>query len=81
MPEGGLGARALPNANACREGRLHLMQLLDGKFVCKHCGAPLDLPEGESPKVTFHAVSGEPLTRVLKVGTDELHSCEIAPRS
>jgi hypothetical protein len=58
-----------------------VQQLLDGRVVCKYCGAQLEVPEGEVPKVTFHAVSGEPLTRVLKVGNDELHSCEIAPRS
>ena len=57
-----------------------MRRLLDGKVVCKRCGAQLDVPEGETPKVTFHTVSGEPLTRVLKVGTDELHSCEVASR-
>ena len=58
-----------------------MLQLLDGKVVCKHCGTQLHIPEGETPKVTFHAVSGEAaLTRVLKVGTDELHSCEVASR-
>ena len=58
-----------------------MLHLMDGKVVCKHCGAPLHIPEGETPKVTFHAVSGEALTRVLKVGPDELHRCEIAPPS
>ena len=54
-----------------------MRRLPDGKVVCKHCGASFDVPEGETPMVTFHAVSG---TRVLTVGTDELHRCEVAPR-
>jgi hypothetical protein len=51
----------------------------DGTVVCKLCGAQLDIPEDETPKVSFHAVTGGPLTRVLQVRTAEVHRCEVLP--
>jgi hypothetical protein len=57
-----------------------VLQQPDGKVLCKLCGAQLDIPHGETPKVTFYAVTGGPLTRVMKVGADELHSCDVAPQ-
>ena len=57
-----------------------MLQQSDGKVLCKLCGAQLDVPEGETLKVTFYTVTGGPLTRVVKVGTDELHSCDVAPQ-
>ncbi len=56
-----------------------MLQLRDGKVVCNLCGAQLDIREGETPKVSFHAVTGGPLTRVLQVGPGELHGCEVVP--
>ncbi len=56
-----------------------MTQTLDGKVVCKHCGAQLDVREGEAPRVSFHAVTGGPLTRVLVVGRYEVHRCDVVP--
>ena len=33
--------------------RGNFMQQADGKVVCKLCGAQVDIPEGEKPKVSF----------------------------
>jgi len=59
--------------------RGNFMQQVDGKVVCKLCGAQLDIPEGETLKVSFHGVTGGPLTRVLHVRTAEVHRCVVVP--
>ena len=57
-----------------------MRELLDGKVVCKRCGAPLDVPDGHTPEKTFHAASGEPVIRVVKVDGDEIHRCPVVMR-
>jgi len=59
--------------------RGNFMQQADGKVVCKLCGAQVDIPEGEKPKVSFHAVTGGPLTRALHVRTAEVYRCDVVP--
>jgi hypothetical protein len=76
--KGGYDGAACSTCNTQRGGTAHV-QKLDGKVLCKLCGAQLDIPKGETPKVTFHAVTGGPLTRVLKVATDEVHRCDVLP--
>ncbi len=53
------------------------MRQHDGKWVCAHCGAELDVPKGAEPKVTIHAASGKPNVRVLMLDGKEIHRCEI----
>jgi hypothetical protein len=57
-----------------------VLHLLDGKVVCKRCGAPLDIPEGHTAAVTFLAESGHPVIRLLKVNAVEIHRCEVNVR-
>ena len=57
-----------------------MLQLLDGKIVCKRCGAHLDVPDGHRADMTFHAESGEPVMRVVKVDGDEIHRCLVVMR-
>jgi hypothetical protein len=51
-----------------------------GRVVCKRCGTRLRIADGQTPIVTFHAVGGEPLGRVLQVGSEEIHRCEVIVR-
>ena len=57
-----------------------MLHELDGKVVCKRCGAPLHIPDGHRPEVTFLADSGRPVIRLLKVNGVEIHQCEVIVR-
>ena len=57
-----------------------MLQLLDGKVVCKRCGAQLDVPDGNTAEVTFLAESGRPVVRLLKANGEEIHRCEVIVR-
>ena len=57
------------------------MRLFDGRYECFLCGAFLDLPFMENPKVTIHAASGKPNIRVLTHNGNEIHRCEIDARA
>ena len=61
-------------------GRPRLLHRVDGKVVCKRCGAQLDIPEGRTPEVTFYAESGRPVIRVVKVDREEIHRCRLVVR-
>jgi hypothetical protein len=58
-------------------GRRRRVEYVGGKYVCAKCGAKLDTPLGEPPKVTIRAASGEPNVRVLSRDGEELHRCTI----
>ena len=53
------------------------MRLNDGRYECAHCGAVLDIPLVEEPKVTIHAASGKPNMRVLTRHGKEIHRCDL----
>ena len=72
------GPEHFPESNGARL-RGNYVQQVDGKVVCKLCGEQVDIPEGETPKVSFHGVTGGPLIRVLHVRTAEVHRCVVAP--
>ena len=55
------------------------MRLIDGRWVCRQCGAVLDVPTDRDPKVVIKAASGKPNVRVLMLGDTEVHRCEIEP--
>ena len=57
-----------------------MLRLLDGKLACKRCGAQLGIPDGHSAQMTFHAESGAPVIRVVKVDGDEIHRCPVVMR-
>ena len=57
-----------------------MLQQLDGKVVCKRCDAPLEIPDGHTPEVTFLAESGRPVIRLLKLNGVEIHRCEVIVR-
>ena len=42
---------------------------------CAQCGAPLEIPAGKTPTVTFVGRSGKPNERVLLVDGHEIHRC------
>jgi len=43
---------------------------------CSECGAPLAVPRGRTPKITFVGSSGKPNARVVVVDRKEIHRCE-----
>jgi hypothetical protein len=53
------------------------MRQQDSQWVCAHCGAVIDVPEGAQPTVTIHAASGQPNVRVLMLDGKRIHRCEI----
>ena len=53
------------------------MRLNDGRYECINCGARLDVPLMEDPRVTIQASSGEPNRRTLMLDGKEIHSCTI----
>ena len=57
-----------------------MLQLLDGKIVCKRCGVQLDVPDGHTQEVTFLAASRKPVLRLVKVDGEEIHRCPVIVR-
>jgi hypothetical protein len=55
------------------------VRLRDGRTECALCGAALDIPEGVTPTITIHAASGRPNIRVISIGREEIHRCQITP--
>jgi hypothetical protein len=49
----------------------------DDRYTCAHCGAVLNLRLDATPKVTIKGASGKPTVRVLSVGREEVHRCEM----
>ena len=65
---------------ASGERAAQVLHQLDGEVVCKRCGAPLPIPDGHTPEVTFLAESGRPVIRLLKANGEEIHRCEVIVR-
>jgi hypothetical protein len=59
------------------EKRGKSMRLHDGRYECAHCGAVLDIPLMNDPRVMIRAASGQPNVRVLFLDEREIHRCEI----
>ena len=55
------------------------MRIRDGIYHCAQCGAPLDIPLIEDPRVVIRAASGEPNVRALVLDGKEIHSCVTGP--
>jgi hypothetical protein len=53
------------------------MRLDGGSYDCDVCGAVLDLPPGSLPYPMMVATSEGPKVRVLWMGGEEVHRCEI----
>ena len=56
------------------------MRKRNDRYECAFCGAVLDIPRGEEPRVVVHAASGEPNVRVVNRGGEEIHRCAIRDR-
>jgi hypothetical protein len=55
------------------------MRLEDsGSYVCAHCGVAVNLAADETARVTIFAASGRPNVRVVSIGGNEVHRCEIS---
>lgn len=54
------------------------MKVRDGEYECRYCGAKLKLPVGARPDFVFTARGGEPNVRHIRVGTREIHRCEVS---
>jgi hypothetical protein len=50
---------------------------LPGAYVCPQCGARIDVPPGDPPKVGIKASSGTPNVWVVTAGRVEIHRCDI----
>jgi hypothetical protein len=55
------------------------MRIRDGRYECAYCGAVLEIPLSERPRVVIRAASGKPNVRGLELEGRLIHSCEIAP--
>jgi hypothetical protein len=53
------------------------VRLDEGRWICKQCGAVLNVPAGRDPKVTIKGASGRPNVRILSIDGEEIHRCEI----
>jgi hypothetical protein len=53
------------------------MRKVADHYECAQRGARLDLGPDEVPLVVFHAASGRPNVRVVKVNGREIHRCEV----
>ena len=53
------------------------MRMRRGDWMCKQCGAALDVPDGRRPDVKIAGASGEPNVRILSVDGREIHRCVI----
>src|SRR5439155_17312717 len=54
------------------------MRLTGGPYRCALCGAVLvNLPFDATPKVKIAAASGRPTWRILSIGVEEVHRCEM----
>jgi len=49
-----------------------------GPYRCALCGAVLNLPFDATPKVKIAAASGRPTWRILSIGHEEVHRCEMS---
>jgi hypothetical protein len=55
------------------------MRLIDGRYVCSHCGATLPIPiDRREPHVVIRATAGKPNVRSLMLDGRELHRCELS---
>ena len=53
----------------------------DGTVECNICGATLDVPAGQVPRVTLVVdAAGKPSMRVVTLGNKEIHRCAIPTR-
>jgi hypothetical protein len=50
---------------------------LPGAYVCPQCGARIEVPPGDAPKVGIKASSGTPNVWVVTAGRVEIHRCDI----
>ena len=54
------------------------MRVVDGRYVCSHCGTILDIPvDQREPHVVIRALGGEPNYRSLVLDGREIHRCEM----
>jgi hypothetical protein len=54
------------------------VRLRDGEYECGYCGKKLRVPADAHPQFIFTAHSGEPNVRHIRVGTREIHHCEVS---
>jgi len=54
------------------------MQLLDGKYHCALCGAPLEIPLRARLRVGIKATSGTPTVRRIIYDGAQVHACALA---
>jgi hypothetical protein len=52
-------------------------RLTGGPYRCALCGAVIILPFDATPKVKVAAASGRPTWRILSIGNEEVHRCEM----
>jgi hypothetical protein len=58
------------------------MRLVDGRYECALCGAKLDIPGEDEPRVMIKAGGGTQPVRVLMMDGVEIHSCVVTtPRA
>ena len=58
------------------------VRLVDGRYECALCGAKLDIPGDDEPRVMIKAGGGTRPVRVLVLDGVEIHSCVVtAPRA
>ena len=53
------------------------MRINNGRYECINCGAALDIPLVEDPRVMIRAASGAANVRTLMVNGEVIHSCQI----
>jgi hypothetical protein len=53
------------------------MRLHDGRYECTLCGAVLEIPTDQEPKVVIKATSGSRNMRTIISEGKEIHSCPI----
>ena len=56
------------------------MRLVDGRYVCSHCGQELPVPlDGLDPHVVIRAAAGRENVRTLMYDGREVHRCTVDP--
>ena len=53
------------------------MRLIDGCYECAVCGAVLDIPGDEKPRVVIKSTSGKPHMRAIIYDGVEIHACPV----
>jgi hypothetical protein len=48
-----------------------------GRYECRHCGAVVDVPEGQRARGALVGKSGEPNYWVVRADGTEIHRCEV----